>query len=254
MNRILYADGECDAEHRLVLRDRRAAHILNVLRAGAGDTLRVGRIDGPVGTACVETASAGEVRLRVALDGAAPEPWIDLLLAVPRPKVLGRLWAQLAALGVGRIILINAARVERCYFDTHWLDPAVYTPLLTEGLEQAGATRLPEVRICRRFKAYVEDELARDYAGSPKFLAHPGPAAGTAVAAMSETAQPVVNGAAAAGSGGPPRPLLAIGPEGGWTSYELEQLETRGFMRLSLGPRTLRTDTACIALLGRLMT
>ena len=100
----------------------------------------------------------------------------------------------------------------------------------------------------------MEDELARDYAGSPKFLAHPGPATATATATMSETAHTGVNGAAAAGSGGPPRPLLAIGPEGGWTSYELEQIETRGFMRLSLGPRILRTDTACIALLGRLMT
>ena len=253
MNRILFEPGERDGQS-VALRDRRARHIREVLRAKPGDTLRVGELGSLLGTARVESLDGDEARLAVVLDQAAPEPWIDLLLALPRPKALGRLWAQLAALGVGRIILINAARVERCYFDTHWLDPAVYTPLLTEGLEQAGATRLPEVRICRRFKAYVEDELARDYAGSPKFLAHPGPAAGTAVAAMSETAQPVVNGAAAAGSGGPPRPLLAIGPEGGWTSYELEQLETRGFMRLSLGPRTLRTDTACIALLGRLMT
>jgi len=253
MNRILFEHCERDGQ-TVALRGRRARHIREVLRAKPGDTLRVGELGGLLGTARVESLDGDEARLAVVLDQAAPEPWIDLLLALPRPKVLGRLWAQLAALGVGRIILINAARVERCYFDTHWIDPAVYTPLLTEGLEQAGATRLPEVRIRRSFKAYVEDELARDYAGSPKFLAHPGPAAGTAVAAMSETAQPVVNGAAAAGSGGPPRPLLAIGPEGGWTSYELEQLETRGFMRLSLGPRILRTDTACIALLGRLMT
>ena len=239
MNRILFADGECDAEHRLVLRDRRAAHILNVLRAGVGDTLRVGRIDGPVGTGCVETASAGEIRLRVALDGAAPEPWIDLLLAVPRPKVLGRLWAQLAALGVGRIILVNAARVERCYFDTHWLDPAVYTPLLIEGLEQAGTTRLPEVWIRRGFKPFVEDELERGYAGCLKLLAHPGPATDVSLPS------PWPAGSA--------RPLLAVGPEGGWTAYECGQLETRGFQRFSLGPRALRTDTACLALLGRLL-
>ena len=240
MNRILFADGECDAENRLVLHGRRAAHILGVLRARPGETLGVGRIDGPVGTGRVTAAGDGEVRLEVALEGAAPEPWIDLLLAVPRPKVLKRLWAQLAALGVGRIILVNAARVERCYFDTHWLDPAVYTPLLVEGLEQAGTTRLPEVRIRRGFKPFVEDELDRDYAGRLKLLAHPDASADR-------------SGVPPPWPAGPARPLLAIGPEGGWTPYECGQLETRGFQRLSLGPRSLRTDTACIALLGRLL-
>jgi RsmE family RNA methyltransferase len=44
--------------------------------------------------------------------------------------------------------------------------------------------------------------------------------------------------------------LLAVGPEGGWDDYELSLLESRGFTRLSLGPRTLRSDTATIALVA----
>ena len=47
-----------------------------------------------------------------------------------------------------------------------------------------------------------------------------------------------------------PRPLLAIGPEGGWTDNEVELLEAHGFRRFSLGPRILRTDTAAIALIA----
>jgi len=46
------------------------------------------------------------------------------------------------------------------------------------------------------------------------------------------------------------RVLLAIGPEGGWTSYELEMLTSHGFTAASWGPRPLRTDTACNVLLG----
>jgi len=38
-----------------------------------------------------------------------PRPSIDLLLAMPRPKVLKRLWAQFAALGVGRIFITTPA-------------------------------------------------------------------------------------------------------------------------------------------------
>ena len=180
MNRILFQPCERDATGRVTLRDRRAQHVCRVLHAAAGDTLKVGEINGPAGTGCIESVSENEVRLAVVLDEAPPPPWIDLLLAVPRPKVLKRLWAQLAALGVGRVILVNAARVERCYFDTHWLEPAAYTPLLIEGLEQSGATRLPEVWIRRGFKPFVEDELPLLYKTSLKLLAHPDPGAATA--------------------------------------------------------------------------
>ena len=49
------------------------------------------------------------------------------------------------------------------------------------------------------------------------------------------------------------RLVLAIGPEGGWTDEEVASLEAHGFVRYSLGPRILRTDTATVALLARLM-
>ena len=51
----------------------------------------------------------------------------------------------------------------------------------------------------------------------------------------------------------PEVPVLAVGPEGGWTDAEVGLLEEKGFARMSLGPRILRTDTALIALISRLM-
>ena len=44
----------------------------------------------------------------------------------------------------------------------------------------------------------------------------------------------------------------AVGPEGGWSDYELRMFEAAGFRRVSLGPRVLRTDTAVVALLSLL--
>jgi RsmE family RNA methyltransferase len=41
--------------------------------------------------------------------------------------------------------------------------------------------------------------------------------------------------------------ILAIGSERGWTDHERGLLEEAGFLRLSLGSRALRTETACIA-------
>jgi RsmE family RNA methyltransferase len=46
------------------------------------------------------------------------------------------------------------------------------------------------------------------------------------------------------------RVLVAVGPEGGWNDFERELLTARGFEPFSLGARTLRVDTACVALLS----
>jgi 16S rRNA (uracil1498-N3)-methyltransferase len=48
---------------------------------------------------------------------------------------------------------------------------------------------------------------------------------------------------------------LLIGPEGGWSSAERERLlSTRGMIRISLGPRILRADTAAVAALTLIQT
>ena len=119
-------------------------------------------LDGPRGVGTVQSISDDEIELRCCFEATIPSrPRIDVLLALPRPKVLRRLWAQFAALGVGQIILTNAERVERHYFDTHVLTSDCYRPLLVEGLQQARDTRLPIVSIHRRFKVLVEDQARR---------------------------------------------------------------------------------------------
>ncbi len=175
MNLILCESHEVGADGVVTLTDARAAHVRDVLRASRGDTVRVGVVDGPKGRAELLAIDDGQVVMRCALDAGVPAPpAVDLLLALPRPKVLRRLWAQLAALGVGRIVLTNAARVERHYFDTHVLEPATYRPLLVEGLQQAGDTRLPDMSIHRRFRVLIEDELDALSGAGLRLVAHPG--------------------------------------------------------------------------------
>ena len=237
MNRILFSADEVLADGTVTLADFRAVHIRTVLNANVGDTLRTGIVNGPVGTSRIERMTDDSISLQTSHEEIAPEPWIDLILAAPRPKVLKRLWPQLAALGVGRIIVLNAFRVEKTYFHSQWTTPEYYMPLLFEGLAQAGTSRLPEVHIKTRFKPFVEDELDAMFPGALRLLAHPGEGRGGIPSEMRE------------GS----RPLLAVGPEGGWIDYELNMLAGKGFIPFSLGPRTLRTDTATIGLIAALM-
>ena len=221
MNRILFEPEEIAPDGTVLLAgDERATHIVRVLGAKPGQALRTGTVNGQAGTSTVLEADARAVRLRTEHSQDLPEPWIDLLLAAPRPKALKRLWPQLAALGVGRIVVLNAAKVEKCYFSSQWLDPRHVRPLLVEGLVQAGATRLPEVLVRPRFKPFVEDELDALFPERLRLLVHPGPR--TERLAEDALAR---------------RPLLAVGPEGGWTEYELRMLQGRGFVPFSLGDR-----------------
>jgi RsmE family RNA methyltransferase len=107
--------------------------------------------------------------------------------------------------------------------------------LLVEGLQQAQDTRLPRVSIHRRFRPLIEDELDTLSSDGRRLVAHPSTGA-----------------APLAWPTGAARVLMAIGPEGGWDDYEVRLLETHGFTPAHLGSRTLRTDTACIALLAAL--
>ena len=222
---------------RASLSDRQARHAREVLRVVPGQDLRVGLLDGPRGIGRV-LQTKDSVELECTFEPQPPPiPDIDLLLALPRPKVMQRLWPQLAALGVGHIILTNAARVERNYFDTHVLDPDVYRPLLVDGLQQAQDTRLPRVSIHRRFRPLVEDDLDALSSSDLRLVAHPSPHATPIAGAWTPDAA---------------RTLLAVGPEGGWDDFELRLLTDRGFSLVSLGSRTLRADTACVALMAAL--
>jgi 16S rRNA (uracil1498-N3)-methyltransferase len=235
VNLVILEAAEIGAAGDVSLDGVRGRHLLQVLNVGPGRQVRVGVLDGPRGVATVTSIAGDAVALRCAFETEIPpRPRVDLLLALPRPKVMRRLWAQIAALGVGQIILTNAERVERNYFDTHVLTEDCYRPLIIEGLQQARDTRLPHVSIHRQFKVLIEDELNTLFTRGLRLLADP--AATTPLAALVRDSRE--------------RILLAIGPEGGWNGFETSLLEAHGFQTVGMGPRTLRSDTACIALLA----
>ena len=237
MNLILLQPDDFQDDGLAVLSGERARHIRKVLKADEGKMLRIGLLNGPLGKGTVLAVDKHTVCLQCVLEGEAqPKPKIDLLLAMPRPKVMKRLWAQLAALGVGRIVLVNAEKVERYYFDTHVLESDFYNARLIEGLQQARCTHLPEVLVRQCFKPFVEDELDGLFGNQLRLLADPSSEKRAAdhVQFPSE------------------RVLLAVGPEGGWTPYELDMLQEHGFKLFGMGKRILRTDTACIGLLSML--
>jgi RsmE family RNA methyltransferase len=228
VNLLLLDPGELRPDGTARLTGRRAAHVSDVLRASPGDRIQAGVVGGRMGDAEVLAAAQGELVLRPALDREPPPPSpVSLVLALPRPKILRKVLQAAASMGVKRILLLGSFRVEKSYFASPLLAPEALRRELLLGLEQGRDTIVPEVLVRRFFKPFVEDELAAAFPERTRLLAHPAGAA------------PLERHAPDGGTA-----TLAIGPEGGWTPYEAQELQNRGFAPFSLGTRVLRVDAA----------
>ncbi|MGN8249771.1 16S rRNA (uracil(1498)-N(3))-methyltransferase [Pseudomonas sp. SMV7] len=234
MNLLLLEEADFVAADRVVLADRRFTHMQEIHRVTVGDNLRVGRINGLMGKATVLRLETHEAELEVVFDQQPPAKLpLTLVLAVPRPKMLRRLFQTVATLGVPRLILVNSYKVEKSFWQTPFLHPDSIRENLILGLEQARDTVLPEVIIEKRFKPFVEDRLPSIAAGTLGLVGHPGP-----YPACPRAVEQTVT--------------LAIGPEGGWIPYEVELLGQAGLTPVQLGERILRVETAVTALLSRI--
>lgn len=235
MNLILLRDDDFVAEGRVVLRDRRLQHVREIHRAAVGDSLRVGVLGGLVGEAEVVAVDGERLELAVRLDRPPPAspPW-TLVFALPRPPSLRKVLQQATAIGVKRFVIIGSARVERSYWTSSALRPPAIEEELVLGLEQARDTVLPSVETWPRLAAFLRERWPDLVGEGAALLADPD----DAVTCPSGHVDPLT---------------LVVGPEGGFIPDEVAEWRARGCRSVSLGPRTLRVETAVVALLGRLL-
>lgn len=236
MNLLLLTPSDFVTPTAIEVFDRRKDHLLQVHRAQVGDRVRVGLLDGLQGEATITAVSDSKICLSVALDKPSPSALpVTLVIALPRPKMLKRIFQTIATMGVKELILINSYRVEKSYWQTPWLSDENIREQLILGLEQGVDTNLPTVRLVKRFKPFVEDELPALCRGKRALVAHPKQAIPCPASSDEDT-------------------LLVIGPEGGFIDYEIEKLNQAGCQTIHLGPRILRVETAVPVLLAKLFT
>lgn len=236
MNLLLLRPEDHLSGTRYVVQDARSQHMLEVLKVQVGDEVRAGLLNGPRGHAEVEAISGLRLEVTMRADHELPpRPNIDLLLALPRPRSLKKLLPEVTALGVRSITLVETLRVEKSFFGATFLKPEVHLPLLYEGLMQAKLTFLPEIRVERKLWRVLE-QLPQRYPDHLKLVAHPD--APTPLAQVAVAAQRPV--------------LLAVGPEGGFVDAEVQRLGEAGFLTVTMGEKTLRVETACVALLAQI--
>ncbi len=200
----------------------------DVLRMRPGDALAVFDGSGGEWEATVAAVASEGVTLRVGEPREAlPDPpvAVTLLCAFPRGQRGDWIVEKATELGVAAITPLEsdravlqpgAGRLER------WRRIAI------EAAEQCGRASLPAFG-------------AEPAPGAPRLLADPG--AARTVAEVLATATPA-----------PAAISIYVGPEGGWSPGERDRLVAGGALPVSLGPRTLRVETAAIVTLAQTLS
>lgn len=235
-----------DAEKAAIevcLSDRRATHIINVIKPSMGDTLKIGIEAGKLGTACVAninaesnsvTLSVNLVQLNQPPPAASP---IKLIVALPRPKAARRIIRLASECGIKEIHFIHSYRVEKSYWQSPLLKSESIQQQLTLGLEQSVDTQYANVFLHNRFKPFVEDKLPNLIKDSSACVLHPYSSEHFNTLKFAQAEQSV---------------YLVIGPEGGFIPYEIDKLIAAGCRAVTLGDRILRTETIIPLVIGSL--
>jgi len=214
-----------------------ASHLAKVLRARSGDELILFNGDGREFNGAIETVRGSRVSASVGdgrqVDRESPLA-ITLVQCVPRGDRMDFIVQKATELGVARIVPVlsqrSVVRLDKAQAESkaiHWRAVAV------SACEQCGRNRLPTIDAAQPLLNYLGGSPAGT---GPRLVLEPEspPHAHT-------TAQDLGGAAAIADA------EIAIGPEGGFASDELEAFRVAGFSQIGLGPRILRAETAAIA-------
>ncbi|WP_201575057.1 16S rRNA (uracil(1498)-N(3))-methyltransferase [Psychrobacter sp. H8-1] len=244
MNCILLSESDIALPYAQINDPAQITHIHKVLNLQPGDTLKIGQLGGHLGTAIINEMTPNNIQLADVQLDTAPPPKLDVtvVLALPRPKVLRRLIMDMTALGVRDIILINSYRTQKSYWQSPLL--ARLDEFVLDGLQQGVDTVAPRIRLQKRFKPFVEDELA-SLITHDAIVAHPYSELSFTQYIQQHASQPAPSTKAALPN------VVCIGSEGGWIDYEIELLAAQGCQAVHMGSRILRTEAAVNVLLGQ---
>jgi 16S rRNA (uracil1498-N3)-methyltransferase len=231
MHRFYLPPENCKGDE-LFLAGREAHHALHVVRVRRGQSITV--LDGIGHELLCDVQQSDRDKIRLCVrerKAAAPLPCrVTLLQAIPKGKLFEAIVQKATELGAARIVPLLAERVvvhlnknEAVRKAAKWQSVAV------EAIKQCGATWLPHVEIPMTPQEFVarKEHFELALVGSLQQDAkHPREYLGM--------------------SSQPKSAAIWIGPEGDFTSAEMQAIQGAGAHPITLGPLVLRTETAAV--------
>jgi len=230
--RRFYAPPESFQDDTVILDPEETRHLARVLRLGVGDRVEVCDGAGRNVEARVAVLTAGGAQLQVLRDlafwGESPLRLV-LGIGLAKGEALDGVLRQATEMGVQQIIPFISERSERVTPERARRRRERWQRLAREIIKSCQRSVLPEIGAVQDFGAVLAGPEA------VKLIFWEEERGGGLQACLSQ-----------------PRPAAArvlIGPEGGFSTAEVDQARQAGFQVVSLGPRRLKVETAALAAL-----
>jgi len=228
----LYMDQELPVGESIALPQDQAHYLRNVMRLEAGDTLLLFNGRGGEYPSHIEQLNRQHVCCRVESFSDVSREMscrVHIVQAACRSEKIETVLQKGTELGAASFHIVRSER-STLKLDSAKLQKRIlrWQKIIMEAAEQSGRTLLPTVH----WHAHLAEAPRQGLC----FTLHPETATSWHAQrqTLSQTAEIT----------------LAIGPEGGWSKHDIDQLSECGYQAITFGDRIMRTETAAPALLA----
>lgn len=232
MHRFVVEDGLFEGA-AVQLPEAEAQHALSVLRLKDGEAIQLSDGKGNLYAAVLQHCGERQATAQVKEQLPSNEPGISLTVyqGLPKGDKFDLIAQKLTELGASRIVPV---RMRHCVVKLNEREGqkkvARWSRIVQEATKQCGRSRVPMVEVPVDWSRALEQLGRHDLV---LLLWEQAQGKGIYnVFALQPNARDIA---------------ILIGPEGGISPSEVEDVEALGAHRITLGPRILRTETAAIA-------
>ncbi|HLG21358.1 MAG TPA: RsmE family RNA methyltransferase [Candidatus Manganitrophaceae bacterium] len=224
---------------KIVIGGDLAHHLRDVLRLREGETLFLVDEIPKRYFAKMVGRDSGRLLLEILREENAPAerlPKLRLGVGLLKGEKMEWIFQKATELGVSRISPLGSKRSEvRPKAERFDRQRGRWMKIATEAAQQSGRWDIPQIDPPSDLHAFVGETASY---GFKLIFWEKAP-----VLPLRPLLEPALRTSRSHGA-------LLIGPEGGWETSEVEEAARQGYLPVSLGPRTLRAETACLAALS----
>ncbi len=232
---LIFLDNS-NTRQTIPLTDPRSLHVLHILKMEAGQKFYVGLPQGPRGLAEILKISSTDLEIQIQWEEIyfSLHP-IECIIGLPRPQTARKVLKDLSSLGIRRIHFFQSDKGESSYAQSSLWTTNEWKNHLLLGAEQAFVTTFPEVHhysnLQSTFCLFTSSTSSQVSACALDVY--------EANLTLSQTLKQISPSSNS-------NLYIYIGSERGWSAEERMLLRKNNISLCHLGPRILRTETACV--------
>lgn len=233
MNSICFFEDEIIDLDTISFEDaKRLGHVLAHLKSKVSDQVIITILNNGIYTAVITELSPRSCSLKIKQRiERSKMPWLHLLIGLSRPQTVKKVLEHASTLGVASFDLFTAALSEKSYGSSKIYEDQNFQQFMVDGISQSKLFyKLPKFSI----EKYLSLDKYTDHKN--KFFLSLNT---QTIFRCLEPSQLI-------------DPLLAIGPERGWTKDEERKLLEAGFTPIKVSESTLRVEHAIYTAIGQL--